>query len=204
MSAGHDPGARPPPHPYRVRTARADDVDALPAIERAAAALFREVGLDAPWLDETSDAAELLAAQRVGRLWVAVDGADAPVGFAVWGPVDGTPHLEELDVHPAHGRRGLGAALLAAVARQAAAGGATGLTLSTFRDVPWNGPFYARHGFVRLAETELGPGLRARIAEERRRGLPMERRCVLRRALSAPHAAAAAGRGPDGGASPGR
>jgi hypothetical protein len=31
--------------------------------------------------------------------------------------------------------------------------------LTTYRDVPWNGPFYARRGFRTISR--LGPGLRA-------------------------------------------
>jgi len=38
-----------------------------------------------------------------------------PVGFALVEILDGAAHLEEIDVHPAHGRRGLGSALVRAV-----------------------------------------------------------------------------------------
>ena len=61
-------------------------------------------------------------------------------------------HLEQLSVHPEHGRRGLGRALLRAGLEWAAAHDYPELTLTTYRDVPWNGPFYASEGFV-----ELGP-----------------------------------------------
>jgi hypothetical protein len=51
--------------------ARPQDVLSLPAIERAAARLFE--GLVPPsLLEETSDVAELAAAQAAGRLWVAL------------------------------------------------------------------------------------------------------------------------------------
>ena len=59
-------------------------------------------------------------------------------------------HLEQLVVDPAHGRQGFGAALLDAVCREVASRGGRRVTLRTFADVPWNAPFYARHGFVEL------------------------------------------------------
>lgn len=36
----------------------------------------------------------------------------------------------------------------------------SGLTLLTFRHVPWNGPWHVRHGFVELPESAWGPQLR--------------------------------------------
>lgn len=45
-----------------------------------------------------------------GRLWVASSG-NMPVGFALVKMLaDDLPHLEEIDVHPSHRRRGLGTA----------------------------------------------------------------------------------------------
>jgi GNAT superfamily N-acetyltransferase len=81
-------------------------------------------------------------------VWVAADANDAAVGFAVAGPLAGFLHLRELSVDPAHGRRGLGRALVLAV--HDAARGLAGTTLTTFRDVPFNAPFYERLGFTEL------------------------------------------------------
>jgi len=64
-----------------------------------------------------------------------------------------------LSVRPSSMRRGIGTALVRAVCDWAQAAGQTELTLCTFADVPWNGPFYAGLGFVELAE--LSAGLRA-------------------------------------------
>jgi putative acetyltransferase len=66
----------------------------------------------------------------------------------------------------------------------ARAGGHASVTLITFRDVPWNAFFYERLGFRPLAAEALAPALRSRLAEEARRGLPMERRVVMRAALA--------------------
>jgi hypothetical protein len=55
------------------------------------------------------------------------------------------------------------------------------VTLTTFRDVPWNRPWYERLGFRVLGEDELGPELRARRDEEEHLGLPAALRVCMRR-----------------------
>ena len=57
------------------------------------------------------------------------------------------------------------------------------VTLTTFRDVPWNAPFYARAGFRALANHEIGPGLAEVMRQEAARGLDPVTRVAMRRAL---------------------
>jgi GNAT superfamily N-acetyltransferase len=176
-----------------IELASPGDVAALPAIEREAGSLFGGLHVADSVLAETTPLAVLAKAQADGRLWIARARGGAPVGFALVDVVDGSPHLAEMDVLPAHGQRGIGRALLEAVCAQAAAAGHGELTLTTFRDVPWNAPFYARAGFRELAATELGPGLAAILRAEARRGLDPARRVAMRRSLVPAHAAAARG-----------
>jgi steroid delta-isomerase-like uncharacterized protein len=89
---------------YEVRLARPEDVTALPAIEAAAAGLFRSAGLTGPFLDQVRGQGELALAQREARLFVAAARDGRPVGFALGVTYAGAPHLEELDVHPEHGK----------------------------------------------------------------------------------------------------
>ena len=155
----------------------------LADIERAAGALL--VGhAPASVLNETTSEEELREAQAEGRLWVALAG-DTPVGFAhveILG--SRTAHLEEMDVHPDHGRRGLGRRLVGVVCEWAASRGYREVTLTTFRDVPWNMPFYARFGFHEVATQELSADLVAVVDDERRRGLDPARRVVMRRRIA--------------------
>jgi hypothetical protein len=65
--------------------------------------------------------------------------------------------------------------------RWAAARGDDAVTLSTFRDLGWNGPFYERLGFRVLGEVELTPGLAAVRAHEVDLGLDVDARVVMRR-----------------------
>jgi N-acetylglutamate synthase-like GNAT family acetyltransferase len=70
---------------------------------------------------------------------------------------------------------------LIACAEHARKLGLTSLTLTTFRDVPWNAPFYARLGFEIV--TELTPELRQKREEEAAHGLAYDSRCAMRRHL---------------------
>ncbi|HXQ18471.1 MAG TPA: GNAT family N-acetyltransferase [Acidimicrobiales bacterium] len=168
-----------PPGVHRVRLAEPDELHLLGPIELAAGARFDEIGFDLQ--------AEVPVA-RSGRqpavVWVA---GRPPVGFAWVELLDGQAHLEELAVLPEHGRAGLGRALVAAVADWAAGAGFEAVTLCTYRDVPWNGPFYARCGFEVLARRHWTPGLRQIRRAERRAGLDHHgARVVMTRRTAAP------------------
>jgi len=168
---------------YSIEFARERDLASLPAIELAAARLL--VG-HAPEsvLNEATHADDFARACREGRLWVAL-AHDDPVGFAlveVFEPA--TAHLHELDVHPSHGRRGLGTTLVRAVCDWARRHGFEAVTLSTFREVPWNMRFYEKLGFAIVPPAALSSALAAVVADEARRGLDTETRVVMRLLLA--------------------
>jgi GNAT superfamily N-acetyltransferase len=168
---------------FPIRYARADDLAVLPAIERAAAALFRST----PYAALSDDADENPISAEIDLnheyVWVAVDQQDLPIAFAIVHLLDESVHLHELDVHPRYARRGLGRRLIEAVADWARERGATALTLTTFGDVPWNGPYYARLGFRTLDAAKLNPALQAVRQGEADAGLPMAQRICMQRDL---------------------
>lgn len=170
----------PTEDPYRIRPLRRDELALLPAIEQAAGVLFR--GTSEDWIvdDDGQGFDSYEAWQRTGQIFVAVDAADAPVGFAAVGPLDGQGYLHEIDVHPDHGQRGLGRRLVEAACEWAREQGLTAMQLSTFRDIPWNAPFYARLGFRELADTELGPDLLEERQHEADAGLATAKRMFMR------------------------
>jgi len=99
--------------------------------------------------------------------------------------VDGRAHLEGLSVRPRFMRQGRGSELVRAACAWAAEHGYSEITLCTFAEVPWNGPFYAGLGFTEL--TGLTPGLIARRKAEQELGLDaMGRRVVLIRRTPPP------------------
>ncbi|MFN2376254.1 MAG: GNAT family N-acetyltransferase [Candidatus Binatia bacterium] len=163
-----------------VREAVAADLPLLGAIEIAAAAQFAGVGIHGDFLHHATRIDDLGAACKEGRLWVAV-GEGRPVGFALACRLrDGQPWLEELDVHPDHARRGLGRALVETVIAWARQQGAASLALTTFVDVAWNAPFYARLGFRPFSPAEHSTAIAEVLEEEEARGLPLSRRVAMR------------------------
>ena len=115
------------------------------------------------------------------RAWVAVDDRGSIVGFAVAWVVDGEGHLDELAVTPAYGRRGVGRALVEEVVAWTVAQGLASITLTTFRDVPWNAPYYEKLGFHVVST--LTPALQALVDEQATWGLDPSLRVVMRRPL---------------------
>lgn len=169
-----------------IRAARPDDLPALREVERAAGAMFRDVGMAAVADDEPPPVAELAAFQRDARAWVATNLADEPVGYLLAEVVDGNAHIAQVSVHPSHARRGLGRAMIDAVASWADERGLAALTLTTFADVPWNAPYYGRLGFHVLTDDEMGGGLRRIREHEAARGLTLWPRVAMRRAPPRP------------------
>jgi ribosomal protein S18 acetylase RimI-like enzyme len=168
--------------PHLVRPARPDDLPLLADIERTAGELFAPYGFAPSMSEVITPPADLRTGLAEGALFVAeADGA--VVGFALASPLDGGMHLNELDVLPSHGRRGIGSALVAAVVDCTKRRGLPYLTLSTLRSVPWNAPWYERLGFRVLGPAEVTPVLRSLLAQERSRGLPMEDRVLMKRTL---------------------
>nr|WP_202539151.1 GNAT family N-acetyltransferase [Streptomyces sp. SID8379] len=156
----------------------------LQEIETAAGEIFRPLGMAAIADDEPPAVEELERYRAAGHAWVAADDDAGPaLAYLVAEAVDGAFHIEQVTVHPDAARRGVGQALVARAADCARDQGLTGLTLTTFTDVPWNAPYYERIGFRRLTEVELTPGLRGIRAAEAEHGLDRWPRVCMRREL---------------------
>jgi NAD(P)-dependent dehydrogenase (short-subunit alcohol dehydrogenase family) len=134
---------------FAVRVAVPADLAMLPAIELSGEAMFADFGIVFPPGPATVEAAIAHGAT------VLVAG-DPPVAFAAVVELDGHPHLEQISVRADLTRNGIGNLLLGEVVSRYG----PGLTLLTFRDVPWNGPWYTRHGFIEFPEPAWGPELR--------------------------------------------
>ena len=140
----------------RIRDSRAGEATALKALQLRAANVWEEyrellaehpdaIAIPDGWIDE-------------GRIRVAVDDEDRPVGFAV-------VLAEELDglfVDPSAARAGVGRDLVEDAAERARDAGLHELRVTAHRIAV---PFYERVGFVATgpAETRFGPGIRMRL-----------------------------------------
>ncbi|HEY8686400.1 MAG TPA: GNAT family N-acetyltransferase [Chloroflexota bacterium] len=161
-----------------IRAARLDDIEAMQAIERAAGHLFADIGMDDVAAHPPLETAVLAGYVRDGRAWIA-EADREPRGYAITDVVDGRGHLEQVSVHPAYGRQGLGRMLIQTVFEWAIGQGLSELTLLTFRDVPWNGPYYASLGFHPLPDEELPPELMALRNHESDLGLDRDARFAM-------------------------
>jgi GNAT superfamily N-acetyltransferase len=178
------PDRRPPVPPVpEIRPARLADLAALPDVERAAGAPFRDIGMAAIADDLPPSLAELTRFVRSGSAWVCADDSGHPVAYLLVDVVDDAAHVEQVSVHPSWSRRGIGRALLAAAAAHARHRHLPALTLTTFRDVAWNAPYYARLGFTVVPDSDLGPGLRAIRRAEAANGLDRWPRVAMRRVV---------------------
>jgi GNAT superfamily N-acetyltransferase len=168
-----------------IRPARADDGPVLRDIERVAGGRFRDLGLGEVADAEPHSVATLAGYAAAGRSWVAVDEADRPVGYLIVDVVDGNAHIEQVSVAPDHQGVGVGHALIDHACVWAADTGRPAVTLTTFADVPWNGPMYRHLGFDVLSHREFGPDLRRIRDEETAHGLDPQTRICMRLRVTA-------------------
>jgi GNAT superfamily N-acetyltransferase len=168
-----------------VRPAAAADVEAMREVGIAAGERFRAV--DDPRISARADdppyTTDELTVLVDTRAALVAEVGGGVVGFMLMEELDGAAHIEELSVHPDGQGRGLGTALLDAAAGWAAERGFSAVTLTTFRDVPWNRPFYERRGYRVVGGAELSGGMRRKVAHEAAWGLDPELRVVMRRQL---------------------
>ncbi|MCA8243924.1 GNAT family N-acetyltransferase [Burkholderia sp. AU32262] len=164
-----------------IRPATREDAAAMAAVEVAAAQRFRAIGMADIADGEPTDAAAVLERIDDGRAYVAVDPQRTCVGFAFYRLLDARRlYLEELDVAPSHAGQRIGARLIEQVTARTAREGITEIVLSTFRDAPWNAPYYARLGFRIIDDAALDNPLRAIRAHHVALGLDETRRVFMR------------------------
>lgn len=166
-----------------IRPARVADLTHLQELERAAGSSFMDLDMNAVAEDDPPSLEILNGYQRDGRAWVATDEADHPVAYLLIDIIDGAAHVQQVSVHPDHAGRRLGSALLDTATAWAAEHRLGALTLTTFADVPWNAPYYARLGFRVIAEHELTEGLRRIRRHEAALGLDRWPRAAMTRAV---------------------
>jgi 4-diphosphocytidyl-2-C-methyl-D-erythritol kinase len=178
-----DPSTR---MPFSIELAQPDQVAQLCAIERKAVQLFRGHSAWSVYVDMSIPPELLQLAIGRGLVWVALSASGEPVGF-VWLDTEAGGDaigIAEIDVLPAHGQRGIGAALLEHACEWARAAGYGRVDLATIAEVPWNAPFYARHGFAMVDKND--PTVAFARQRDRENGFPDPLRVFMSRPLSPP------------------
>lgn len=151
-----------------IRPAREADLVFLAAIEREAASLFPPDRI--PPASATVPLDQLHESIALNLLFVA-EKDKAIVGFASCRECDNYLHLDEMSVHPSHGRRGIGKSLVLSIVEEARERSVLGITLTTFADIIWNAPFYNKVGFTTLKSHELPKHVRKQLESERLLGM---------------------------------
>lgn len=172
------------PANYSIRLASAEHLKAIPGIQVAAVSVFAESDVPLDIRYRTTAADVLQDAQESARLWVATDGNDHVVGYAMIEIFDGLAHLDDLDVHPEHARQGIGSALLRVVIDWAMREQYTAMTLVTFRHLAWNAPFYEKFGFSEIKGEALNDDLRELLQDEVTAGLSGRHRIGMQLSLT--------------------
>ena len=145
-----------------VRPAREGDLLRLVAVEAAAGQRFHAVQMPAI-ADDVPEVEELRESLAVGRLWVVGVGREV-AGYVAADLVDGNAYVGQVSVDPVYAGRGLGRVLLEHVEEWGRVAGCPATTLTTFRDVPWNAPYYRRLGYEELPADRIGQELAEVIA----------------------------------------
>ncbi|HEY5107047.1 MAG TPA: GNAT family N-acetyltransferase [Caulobacteraceae bacterium] len=166
-----------------VRQARPYDLSRLGAIEASGAQTFAAAG--DPLADGSPPASPdaWRAAMEAGCVWVLDDPPEGLIGFLAGELAEHGLYIAEIDVVMDHQRKGHGRRLMQWVIGWAKAKGLAALTLTTFRDVAWNAPFYASLGFVEIPACELSPRLIGILENQAARGFDPRRRCAMRLTL---------------------
>lgn len=147
---------------HQLRIAKSDDLPSLMAIDHASSQLFEQAGLCIELDDDhpfaRAEAVRWSQSIDQGLVYVAMDANGQSVGFAVCSLVDDEPYLDQLSVLPLHMRQGIASKLIGRVLQWSAE---RPLWLTTYSSLPWNKPYYERHGFKVVLEASCGPGMQA-------------------------------------------
>lgn len=169
-----------PTPPIILRSAVTADIAAIQRVGVDADVRFVAIGRPELGADTSIPTATAEAAIQRDGLLVAVDGVDV-VGWAYVGRIDGELCLGQISVLRSRGREGIGTRLLLQIIERARAAGEPSIVLNTETDVPWNGPWYERHGFRPIPRASWSPALE-RVAHDQ--GLDWTKRTHLRLALT--------------------
>jgi len=168
-----------------IRRATAGDVATLQTIEHDAARRYASYDDTRFCLALPNRGDDEHARVRDDGLALLAEAAGEPIGFILVLPIDGRAHILELAVTLDQQGHGYGRALITAAEEWAASKGFHEMTLTTFRDVDWNAPFYARLGYDPF---DVGPDrleLGALIADEIAAGVHSAPRVAMRKILPA-------------------
>lgn len=163
-----------------IRTAQARDAFYLPEIEISSGKIFRKwPGLE--WIaeDHVQSADQHLELIEKGISLVAEVQGLHFVGFLNGEIIGEAMHIWQVAVRETNQGQGIGRRLMGAAQHLAKQHLLGHITLTTFREVPWNELFYQKLGFRILDNDAQDLRLRGILDRETQAGLPAELRCAM-------------------------
>lgn len=165
-----------------IRLACPADLPDVRRVELSAGTVFAGTHMDFAVNDAPNAAADLLAAIARQLMWVAsVENEIA--GFVFADPCSSGLYVRELSVAATFQKRGLGAALMAALIDAARNRGDRQLVLTTDRGLVWNAPFYSRLGFSIVEGDAIPAEAQRRLERQYTEGFDPAHRCAMVLAL---------------------
>ncbi|QIK66231.1 GNAT family N-acetyltransferase [Nocardioides sp. HDW12B] len=161
-----------------IRPGTEADLHRLVDVEVEAGQVFRTVGMTQV-ADDVPQVSDLREAAESQRLWVTQVGSEV-AGYISAEVLDGNAHVAQVSVAPAFAGRALGRAMIKFLEDWGKTAGRPATTLTTFRDVPWNGPYYLRLGYRAMRDEDIGPELARTMAHEASLpGIDASLRCAM-------------------------
>lgn len=164
-----------------MRLAILEDMELLPALEKAAGDVFRTIGMEDIADGDVPTADYYASFLKHGAVYVSTWAEDETTltGFILLAPFEKAAHIYEVSVHPTYQRQGIGGQFLAQANDWARANGFDHVTLTTFTHVPWNAPYYETQGFKFVEEDAYSPAQKILSENEALHGLT--NRCWMQR-----------------------
>jgi N-acetylglutamate synthase-like GNAT family acetyltransferase len=150
---------------YYLRLSRIQDTADLCRISAEARLRYRAF----PSLAHIAETPALSPARlEACRVVVALDSESQKIlGFVAMRVLDELLYLDNISVESNASGMGIGATLLSVVIEHAKSLGVRAVSLTTFREPPWNGPWFRKHGFFTMPAACIGEGLKQVMARQR-------------------------------------
>lgn len=167
-----------------IRQALEENIASIIAIDSSATVKFGTIPALADLASDQESPEKIQQWLRVGRVYLLEADAE-PLGFVAAHQIDSVIHIDEIAVMSDSQGKGIGKMLLNAVVGWAkeiscqADVWAARVTLTTYADVPWNGPWYRKFGFKEIEAQSIGSWLVAVENEEHDLVRPSYRRCCM-------------------------
>ena len=165
-----------------IRIARTGDHKFFKKIEESTTTLFKEYGCDFSNI-ESPEEEFYLSIEGKHEIYVAHTSDNKIVGFCAIKTIDSNAYIIEISLLPDYRKKGIGTKLIEHATFWAEINKYEYITLTTFRDLPFNGEFYKKLGFNEFTPDSKWPALKRIRENEKQSGLEILPRIAMRKSL---------------------